>query len=273
MHILQRKANFSYNLADGRQNEQVMMRYEPAQDPSVQAFFNAVVEQIGGSSLEEILSLRADPVQKEDGSFVTKGDLLVQRMIVELAEKHFHQPVLISEEMPVIPGVTDTDRMILVVDPIDGTENYTSGLAEWGVSIACYQRETHVGSLIGAPELRRWLRTGERITRHRSRIRGLSSSLSKDQIGAMATSPEYRILGCCVVNMMAVVTGSFISFENPRGARTWDILAGLNLALEHGLSVTVNEEPYEGGFLDPSERFRFRIEYSATEKTRPNGLT
>lgn len=109
--------------------------------------------------------------------------------------------------------------------------------------------------------MRRWLRSGSTVQRHRSRIRGLSSSLSRDQIAGVAASPEYRILGCCVVNMMSVITGSFISFENPKGARSWDILAGLNLALEQGLRVQVNDAPYKGEYLVPEHKYRFRIDH------------
>lgn len=236
-------------------------------------FLDAVREQVGEQRLSEILDLRSTAVPKEDGSFVTRGDLLVQRIILDLATSCFQDPVFVSEEMPLSAESGRAEQVVIVVDPIDGTENFTSGLYEWGVSISCFQHGAHVASMLGAPEMKRWLRSGRPIKRHRSRIRGLSSSLSKDQIAGMATSPEYRILGCCVINMMSVITGSFVSFENPKGARTWDILAGLNLALEHGLSVMVDGVPYQGEYLDPSKRYKFRITHPEDLDGRdPSGL-
>jgi hypothetical protein len=37
-------------------------------------------------------------------------------------------------------------------------------------------------------------------------------------------------------------------------------LAGLNLALEHGLSVTVEGKEYAGEYLSPHQKYRFKIE-------------
>jgi fructose-1,6-bisphosphatase/inositol monophosphatase family enzyme len=150
-------------------------------------------------------------------------------------------------------------KWVVVIDPIDGTENFTSGLPEWGISISCYKSGEHIGSLLGAPELGRWLRTGDSVQSFQSRIRGLSSSLSREQIANIDIGHEYRIMGCCVVNMLNVISGSYLSFENQKGARSWDILAGLNLALEHGLEVEVDGNSYTGEFLDWNRKFKFKI--------------
>jgi myo-inositol-1(or 4)-monophosphatase len=165
---------------------------------------------------------------------VTEGDLLVERTVIAVAEAELAEVHLISEEMELLDVPPTEQATVLVVDPIDGTENFTSGLPEWGVSIACYRNGVHVGSLLGAPEMGIWLRTGDMVPRFTSRIRGLSSSLSREQIAALGVGPEYRMIGCCVVNMMAVVRGSYLSFENPKGANSWDILAGLNLRSNTG---------------------------------------
>nr|HRY62645.1 inositol monophosphatase [Candidatus Paceibacterota bacterium] len=70
---------------------------------------------------------------------------------------------------------------------------------------------------------------------------------------------EYRIMGCCVYNMYNVIKGSFAAFENPKGAYSWDIIAGLNLAAEHDLVVVVEGKKYNGEFLDPAKKYRFKI--------------
>lgn len=228
-------------------------------DPAVTAFFDELTTVLRGGTLAEVLALRDTPTAKPDGSFVTEGDLLVERLVMELAAKHLPGVVIVSEESDPVHVEPLPGAWVVVVDPIDGTENFTSGLPEWGVSVACYRGGVHAGSLLGAPELGRWLRTGDVVQRHRSRIRGLSSSLSKEQILQVGTGPEYRMIGCCVVNMMAVIRGSYLSFENPKGANAWDILAGLNLALEHGLLVEVNGRPYAGEYLSARERYTFKV--------------
>ena len=228
--------------------------------PDITAFFNAIQTRIGHDLLAEILALRNTPTKKPDGSYVTEGDLLVERTVIAVAEAELAEVHLISEEKELLEVPPTESATVLVVDPIDGTENFTSGLPEWGVSIACYRNGVHVGSLLGAPEMGRWLRTGDTVPRFTSRIRGLSSSLSREQIAAVGVGPEYRMIGCCVVNMMAVVRGSYLSFENPKGANSWDILAGLNLAVEHGLHVEVEGRTYAGEYLEPTRKYRFKVE-------------
>jgi myo-inositol-1(or 4)-monophosphatase len=146
-----------------------------------------------------------------------------------------------------------------VVDPIDGTENFTSGMPEWGVSVSCFYNGRHVGSLLGCPEMDVWMKTGDRITKFYSRVRGLSSSLQMEELIKATQGHEYRILGCCVYNMINVIRGSFLSFENPKGAHSWDILGGLNIALEHHLKVIVNDKEYTGEYLSADKKYRFRV--------------
>lgn len=223
-------------------------------------FLSVIREDIGHKRIAEILSKRAQREMKEDGSYVTQGDLLAQKIIKDHAEERFEDLLIVSEEMKNAASSPDTDTVAIVVDPIDGTENFTSGLPEWGISVSCYLGGVHRGSLIGCPEFGHWIMTGDTISRHRSRIRGLSSSLSKEEILEATQGFEYRISGCCVYNMMSVIRGSFLSFENPKGVWSWDILGGLNLALEHGLKVELENKPYAGEYLTPDRRYRFKVE-------------
>ncbi len=231
--------------------------------PDITAFFDAIQQRVGKELLQDVLALRNTPSAKADGSFVTQGDLLVQETIIGLAKEHLTPVFVVSEELELTGSGIPEGHTVIVVDPIDGTENFTSGLPEWGVSIACYRNGRHLGSLLGAPEMGHWLRTGDRIQRFVSRIRGLSSSLSREQISAVGVGPEYRMIGCCAVNMMAVVRGSYLTFENPKGANSWDILAGINLALEHGLRVEIEGRTYAGEYLEPGHKYRFKIEQKA----------
>jgi myo-inositol-1(or 4)-monophosphatase len=218
-------------------------------------FLPALIER----QLPAILETRSRRVSKADGSYVTDGDLLVQELVLRFTAQSFPAARIVSEELNEPFGETDAE-CVFVIDPIDGTENFTSGLPEWGVSIACYERGKHAFSLIGCPEMRQWLATGDECARFTSRIRGLSSSLTKEDLLAATSGYEYRVLGCCVYNMLNVIRGSFHSFENPKGANSWDILAGLNLALEQGLAVTVEGKQYEGEYLPADRKYRFKVE-------------
>lgn len=211
--------------------------------------------------LPSILGKRLTYRLKMDNSYVTEGDIRIDDIIFSRSKEFFPESTYISEErLTQIKPLLTNKAISFVVDPIDGTENFSSGLSEWGISISVYQNQKHLSSLIGCPELNLWLRSGDKISPYSSRIRGLSSSLSRLDLAQATQGYEYRITGCCVYNMLNVIRGSFHSFENPKGAHSWDILAGLNLALEHGLTVNVEGGAYAGEYLSPDRKYRFKIE-------------
>lgn len=225
----------------------------------ISRFFSSFTKTVK-RALPEILKQRGNFTAKKDGSYVSQGDIMIQQLITNLINKTLPNSLLISEELYKAEKMDSDNEVIFVLDPIDGTENFISGFAEWGTSISCFFKHFHAGSLLGCPEMGLWLQTGSNLPRFSSRIRGLSSSLSMGDLMRATQGYEYRITGCCVYNMLNVIRGSFHSFENPKGAHSWDILAGLNLALEHGLTVNVEGGVYAGEYLAPDRKYRFKIE-------------
>src|ERR1700690_2607989 len=61
---------------------------------------------------------------------VTKADLLSDRMIVSAIKKHYPEHGIISEESG---NVNEGAEYVWVVDPIDGTLNFSSGVPLFGV--------------------------------------------------------------------------------------------------------------------------------------------
>ncbi len=212
------------------------------------------------SNLEQIIALRDEKVLKDDNSYVSKGDILCESLVKEFIKNNLPDYSLISEESPEENLNAFHSQNVIILDPIDGTENFVSGLKEWGVAICVYENQKHVQSMLALPELDLYLKTGDKFRKFNSRIAGISSSLSKEDILNLEDGFEYRIIGCSVYNMYNVVMGSYYSFENPKGAKVWDIIPGLNLALENGLSVTVNNKNYDGELLRPDQKYIFRIE-------------
>lgn len=221
-------------------------------------FFDQIKTDVS-KNLNKIIDLRASRKSKSDKSFVTEGDLLINDIVNDIAKKYFNNYEFVSEEDK-NRIETANDSVTIVIDPIDGTENFTSGFPEWGISISVYKMGAHKASLLACPEMDLWIKTGDQVAKNYSRIRGLSSSLTMNEILELTQGHEYRILGCCVYNMINAIKGSFLSFENPKGAHSWDILAGLNLALEHNLKVTVEGNAYHGEYLQPTGKYKFKVE-------------
>ena len=222
---------------------------------------NIAIVDLIRSSLYQILSLRSNFQKKEDGSYVSKGDLLVQSLVMGYLQDHLPDHQLISEELaPFEDVIWQESGSYVVLDPIDGTENFVSGLKEWGVGVSIYTNGIHQESMIFLPELDEFLATGMPVKKFKSRIIGLSSSLKKEDLQSLPVGDfEFRIIGCSMYNTLSAVRGAFARFENVKGVNCWDILPGLNLALEHGCGVWVDDMPYRGEILFPVKKYKIRI--------------
>lgn len=87
---------------------------------------------------------------KEDGSVLTECDLEISKRIIQKVKELFPTANIISEE-----EITKTDKnapLTFVLDPIDGTDVFSQGLASFAISLAILdENRTPVGALISAP--------------------------------------------------------------------------------------------------------------------------
>jgi len=204
--------------------------------------------------LPELNALRYEITWKPDGSPVTEADILLESKITALLEGQIPGIQIVGEETYKTGTAVDRE-WVAVVDPIDGTENFCSGLREWGVAVSVWQSGAHRGSMLLMPELGERMLTGDIPRVPRSRIVGFSSSFN-DEIGRqLGENVEGRIMGCAVYNLFNVIRGSFSRFVNPKGAYSWDLLAGVALAYEAGCEVIVEGKQYDGEFLEPDRRY------------------
>jgi myo-inositol-1(or 4)-monophosphatase len=211
--------------------------------------------------LDNILFLRSNFIEKSDNSYVSQGDLLVDKIVFDYFSEYYPNHEVISEESNYESSkVWDEVGNYVIVDPIDGTENFVSGLREWGVGICIYTGGKHEASCIYLPELNEYLFSGQYLEKYKSRIIGLSSSLNQDDLMNLPKFGfEYRIIGCSMYNMLSAIKGSFVRFENVKGVNCWDVLPGLNLALEHGVKCYVDDEIYTGEILFPTKKYRIKL--------------
>lgn len=207
-------------------------------------------------SLPEILERRFDIRWKADGSPVTEADLLIEKRLTTWLRERLPSPAIIGEESfdSGTPAAL-ADGWVAVIDPIDGTENFCSGLKEWGVSLSLWRGSDHAGSVLMLPEMGESLATGDAIVRVPSRIIGYSSSMHPAIIAGISAGGENRIFGCAVYNLFNVARGAFARFRNPKGAHAWDLLAGLMLAREQGCDILVDGKTFNGSYLDPRRRY------------------
>lgn len=212
-------------------------------------------------NLNDIIRLRNTGRMKSDSTFVSDGDLLSERLVMDYLNKTVPDCLIVSEESPNDGLDYSSKKYVITVDPIDGTENFVSGLKEWGVGVSVYCNMKHQQSMLLLPELDIRLITGDKLEKvTTSRICGLSSYMRPEDFEQLGRNFEYRIMGCCMYNMYNVIKGCYKKFYHLKGCYSWDILPGMNLALEHGLNVTIDGRPYKGEFLKPGIRYSFCVE-------------
>lgn len=223
------------------------------------------------TALPDVLEKRDHIHIKVDNSYVSESDLLIQSIAQDWVRERLPDYQLISEEMAPFDNAWNFLGKYVVLDPIDGTENFISGLKEWGVGLSIYSYGQHQESCIYLPELGERQITGMPIRRYRSRIIGLSSSLTSEDMANLKRQPglEYRIIGCAMYNLLMTARGSYRVFENVKGVNCWDILPGLNLAREAGCQTWVDGEPYKGQLLFPTQKYQVRIEQSEVNNEYP----
>ena len=204
---------------------------------------------------------------KEDGSPVGDLDLEIEYIVRKEIAKLLPTFDLVSEESP-IPD--DLSGNCIVIDPVDGTENFVSGIPIWGTGMALFVDNVLVASWVYFPELELECRSRElrqqmgientefRFPEQVSRVHGYSSnSLWKEE--ALNFPEEVRIFGCSLFNLVLATKGAIAFRPSKKGARVWDVAPALLFALESGKKVRINGKEYHGEFLDPSCRFVVEI--------------
>jgi myo-inositol-1(or 4)-monophosphatase len=218
-------------------------------------------EQLIQDSLPQVLGSRYDIAYKPDGSPVTKSDIYLEKVIRNYLTSQIPDLTFVGEESFDFTW-EENKGYLAILDPIDGTENFCSGLKEWGVSLGLWYGEEHLASMLLMPELQECIKTGDLIQPRFSRITGFSSSYNQMIGEGIKEAIEYRVTGCAVYNLFNVIRGSFARFVNPKGAYVWDLLPGIMLAHEHSCQISLNDHAYGGQLLDPTKKYRVDISHT-----------
>lgn len=205
---------------------------------------------------------------KEDGSPVGNLDHAIESYAHELTSTYLPEFSLIGEESP-IPKLSSGNYV--VIDPVDGTENFVSGLPIWGCGLALVFDNYLSASWVVFPEINLTFsskalgqagikgRKEFRLPQGISRIKAYSSNTEWSAV-APCMEGEIRVLGSSLFNLTLASLGSISFNASEAGAKVWDILPPILFALEAGKSVTVNGGEYHGEFLDPDKRYVVSIQ-------------
>ncbi|MEO1070463.1 MAG: inositol monophosphatase family protein [Cyanobacteria bacterium J06638_6] len=114
----------------------------------VLAFAEATTATVGQKLLEDFGQVQAD--LKADGSLVTRCDRWSDDTLRGAIQQQFPDHGVLSEEVEHIFPATD---WCWIIDPIDGTTNFTRGIPVWGISLGLLYRGVPVFGYVAMPPL------------------------------------------------------------------------------------------------------------------------
>ena len=184
---------------------------------------------------------------KADKTIVTEADVAADQLISDTIHLHYPQESVLSEELQ--PVSSGSAAAVWVIDPLDGTTNFSLGLPIWGVSIARLEEGMPKIAVVNFPAIGElytaelgkgaWL-NGEPI-RVKPPIPGQPTaffSCCTRTFRRYEVSLRYksRVLGSAAYSWCAVARGmALIAFEVT--PKIWDLAGGWLVVQEAGGAV------------------------------------
>jgi myo-inositol-1(or 4)-monophosphatase len=198
---------------------------------------------------------RSQIALKSRNEVLTKYDLLSEEMILHEIKSNFPMDSILSEERGRIKGVSG---YLWILDPIDGTTNFSMHNPIWSVSLAIAKEDNLVFGAISAPML------GELFTAEAgqgAKLNGKSIRVSSIKDGKIINTYchgralndvkraikyhasqkkagiDCRQLGSAAIELAFVAAGRVESIVIP-GTNDWDVAAGSLIVKEAGGRTT-----------------------------------
>ena len=207
-----------------------------------------------------------DARRKFDGSLVTLIDEQTDHLVADAIRAAYPTHGVLSEEQNTI--YNPTESLTWVVDPIDGTTNFTRGLPIWGVSIALMQDGHPVVGVLHYPMLHETLTgaAGLGSKRNGSPIQSADTQLPDDESFVMLCTRSQRrydlrsplkprIMGCASYHLAKLADGSALA-DLEATPKIWDLAAAQVILTEAGGILALQQ----GGpvFPVPPSRLDYR---------------
>lgn len=222
-------------------------------------FATTTAKRVSTKLLEDFGQVQA--AQKADGSLVTESDKWADHEISVAIKAAFPEHGVLSEESDrVYPG----NEWCWVIDPLDGTTNFTRGIPLWSISMGLLYRGTPVFGYIYLPTINQgfhgfWagdsgltIPSGAFLNQH-------PIHTSTDEIGSnhffnlcsrsmgvlqRGFPCKIRMLGVASYNFITVAAGSTLGGIEST-PKVWDIAAAwVILRAAGGVWVSLKSEPF-----------------------------
>lgn len=221
----------------------------PDQAPPAPALagLNALLDQVAERQRRDFGHMASDV--KPDGTLITACDRWSDETLVAgLAREFPGEDVLSEEGRQTVPS---TERY-WVVDPLDGTTNFTAGIPYWAISLARFENGVPILAVLDVPPLRQRIvatrgqgawRNGKPLAPplHHADAAGCASLCSRS-IGVLQKLSDrrfpgkIRLLGVASLNLVSVGMGQTVAALEAT-PKIWDLAAAWLVLEELGCAV------------------------------------
>ncbi len=196
--------------------------------------------------------------EKKNHELVSEVDVASEKIIIDAIKEHFPEDSILAEES----GQEDNGgEFTWIIDPLDGTHNFLTGLPIYGVTIAIVEnyptspKIAHGVIYLPTIDSLYWASEGEGAFRNNKRI-SCSSTDKIEDVRAIISSYlfqgdrttgsifkdvlEFRSLNCATFDFCLIAQGTYdfyLSYNN----KEWDNAAGALLVREAGGKVITYE--------------------------------
>lgn len=196
------------------------------------------------------IQLDASPEQIGTRDLKDRGDRESQAFLAQFLAEHAREDAVLSEEAADNLSRLAADR-VWIIDPLDGTREFSEGRDDWAVHVALWERGDLTVGAVALPGLdsvltsadgnREWTRSDRlRLAVSRSRATPLVEEL------AVELNAELMPMGSAGYKACAVVRGEVDAYVHTGGQYEWDSAAPVAVARAVGLFTSrVDGSPLE----------------------------
>jgi myo-inositol-1(or 4)-monophosphatase len=184
---------------------------------------------------------RVTAAEKSDGSLVTQSDQWADEELRRAIAQTFPDHGVLSEE---VEHIFPDKEWCWIIDPVDGTTNFTRGIPIWGISLGLLYRGTPVFGHVNLPPLAQsfhgfWYGSSGLTGPTGAFLNQRPIRASQDEISAnhffnvcarstavvTPTFPcKFRMLGAATYNMLTIASGAVLAGVEAT-PKIWDIAA------------------------------------------------
>jgi len=193
---------------------------------------------------------------KNDNSLVSSIDLKIEQDIIQFFQGQSRNLLVVAEESytgELAWDFSNEDQDFLILDPIDGTENFIFLNEMFGVAVS-WRLNRESGHLLYIPKSQ--IVITDKSSPFKPSFQSTIDLYSTKCISecTIVKTDSARVFGSSTYMFSLVLSGKAKSYTYCQGAKIWDCYTGLALAKQLGLSFENVAEEY---FAKPSFKQKF----------------